>query len=670
MKLLLNLLLLLLSISISYSQTSIRGVVNQFSSVLDIEILDGKSIVTIDDTNGFSSCEKVLIIQMKGAEIDFIEQFTFGQITSINNAGNYEFALIQEIDGNKITFSDSLKRGYSPDHLVQIVSIPKFQSAQVDGLLTTVPWNGKTGGILIFEVEEKLILNYDIDVEGMGLKGGIMSNVQYPTSGCGMLNFGGFGNIGDGGTKGEGISIHITGTESGRGPWANGGGGGNSHNAGGGGGSNGGVGGQGGREWINCFSNEDNGGLGGIDISPFFSENKIFLGGGGGAGESNGNLGTSGASGGGIIIISSNEIQSNGNKIIAKGAAVELNATADGAGGGGGGGTILLDVENYIDNISIDATGGDGGNNNNGGSCVSPGGGGGGGLVWLRQSQQPLNVNILNFGGDSGLFINSNNNACFNTPFGAEPGSDGKLLFNANLVDLEKELSSRFDTLLCSSLEEIELIPNNLNGTDHLWNNGETKPSIFVNESGFYYVDYLSNSCLVSDSFIVKYFNPELDLGNDTSICAGTEFFLSADINDVNSYQWSTGSNESIIMVLDPGEYILTIQTECGELSDSIKIQFEDCDCEIKIPNIFSPNSDDRNDEFKILYEGCINVENVNLQIFNRWGQKVGELSDLDDTWDGSFNDQDLPTDVFVWVLKFSHQGIVEKQSGDLTLIR
>jgi len=49
-------------------------------------------------------------------------------------------------------------------------------------------------------------------------------------------------------------------------------------------------------------------------------------------------------------------------------------------------------------------------------------------------------------------------------------------------------------------------------------------------------------------------------------------------------------------------------------------------DCEIIIPNVFSPNGDGKNDRFRI--SGLHNLEGVRMQIFNRWGTLI--FSDLD----------------------------------------
>ncbi len=62
------------------------------------------------------------------------------------------------------------------------------------------------------------------------------------------------------------------------------------------------------------------------------------------------------------------------------------------------------------------------------------------------------------------------------------------------------------------------------------------------------------------------------------------------------------------------------------------------CDCDtiiptnISIPNIFTPNNDNVNDLFKI---SCTGITSLNCKIYDRWGILVGELENVNDTWDG-----------------------------------
>jgi gliding motility-associated-like protein len=94
------------------------------------------------------------------------------------------------------------------------------------------------------------------------------------------------------------------------------------------------------------------------------------------------------------------------------------------------------------------------------------------------------------------------------------------------------------------------------------------------------------------------------------------------------------------------------VEIECGELF---------------VPNVFSPNGDGQNDELKV-YGNCI--ENFEFVIFDRWGQRVFEITDPTITWDGRFNGKMMDAAVFVYYLKGTVKGIDVSKHGNITLVK
>jgi len=92
---------------------------------------------------------------------------------------------------------------------------------------------------------------------------------------------------------------------------------------------------------------------------------------------------------------------------------------------------------------------------------------------------------------------------------------------------------------------------------------------------------------------------------------------------------------------------------------------------ELFIPEGFSPNGDGIYDFFVI--KG-LNGRSVNISIFNRWGNKVYERDNYDNTWDGSVNVNGLifgkgllPEGTYYYVLQFQ-DGNKENRTGFLVL--
>ncbi len=92
---------------------------------------------------------------------------------------------------------------------------------------------------------------------------------------------------------------------------------------------------------------------------------------------------------------------------------------------------------------------------------------------------------------------------------------------------------------------------------------------------------------------------------------------------------------------------------------------------DIDVPNVFSPNSDGKNDFFNILIEGETEYD---LVIYNRWGSKVFESTKGDVLWNGkTFNSgADCPAGVYYFIFKYKLRGEEKttELTGTVTLIR
>jgi len=90
----------------------------------------------------------------------------------------------------------------------------------------------------------------------------------------------------------------------------------------------------------------------------------------------------------------------------------------------------------------------------------------------------------------------------------------------------------------------------------------------------------------------------------------------------------------------------------------------------IYIPNAFTPNHDGRNEFFKPIISG-IDQNNYEFYIYDRWGKLQFYTEDLDQGWDGRFNDKDSELGIYVYMVKYqSLTGKEYKVRGIVTLIR
>lgn len=426
--------LFLVSAAISQT-TNISGVINTYHRV--VEIIPAKACIRVASITGLNVNTKVLLIQMKGASINTSNNSSFGTVTSLNEAGNYETGTICSIIGDSVFLFHNLLNTYSPAAgKVQLVQFAEYYSANVTDTVKPSSWNNTagTGGIIALFADQDITLNAPVYADSAGFRGG---NFLQSNGTCsdvvpanGYIYTGSNTSPQNGAYKGEGVADVTSAQSGGRGAPANGGGGGNNHNNSGGGGANltaGGIGGGNSSNGVACTAT-----LRG-EAGKALSSNtglKIYSGGGGGAGHSNNGLSdVSGANGGGIIFIWANNLIGNNNIISANGGKGG-NSLSDGAGGGGSGGTIIMHVANYTGNVTVQVNGGNGGNSNDGGNigrCFGGGGGGSGGAIYYTSALPSITTTIT--GGTAGV-ESSRDASCNPVPQAAAAGADGQMTSN------------------------------------------------------------------------------------------------------------------------------------------------------------------------------------------------------------------------------------------------
>ena len=88
----------------------------------------------------------------------------------------------------------------------------------------------------------------------------------------------------------------------------------------------------------------------------------------------------------------------------------------------------------------------------------------------------------------------------------------------------------------------------------------------------------------------------------------------------------------------------------------------------IFVPNAFTPNGDGINEVFRAIF---INIVKLNTQIFDRWGVKIAEWSDLNGSWDGNAGGKQAPSDVYVYRIDYTDiTGKKDVLIGHVTLVR
>jgi len=222
------------------------------------------------------------------------------------------------------------------------------------------------------------------------------------------------------------------------------------------------------------------------------------------------------------------------------------------------------------------------------------------------------------------------------------------------------------DTTFCT-LDFITLTPGN-EFDSYLWQDGSTNPTYETNESGLYWVKVKNGpGCEATDTINLIFRNtPEIDLGPDTTYFSGESYTLDAGPG-FDSYVWNDNSTEETLTISEEGKYWVTgYFMECFS-SDTIVLLRANCN--VYVPNAFTPNNDGINDEFFALPNESISK--FKMVIFNRWGLMLKKLDNIYDHWDGKYKGQKVQEGTYYWMLTYECIGSSEKKrlQGSVTVI-
>lgn len=139
------------------------------------------------------------------------------------------------------------------------------------------------------------------------------------------------------------------------------------------------------------------------------------------------------------------------------------------------------------------------------------------------------------------------------------------------------------------------------------------------------------------------------------------------------TYEWSNGATTQTQTVIAEGDatYTVTVTDANGctaETQVSIRVNPPDCEEDVFIPTAFSPNQDGNND---VLYVRSNYIDEMELIIFNRWGQEVFTSNNINNGWDGTYKGKELSSDAFAYYLRVRCiDGNTITRRGNISLLR
>jgi gliding motility-associated-like protein len=212
------------------------------------------------------------------------------------------------------------------------------------------------------------------------------------------------------------------------------------------------------------------------------------------------------------------------------------------------------------------------------------------------------------------------------------------------------------DTSLCTNSQITFTPTNTTNVTSYLWQDGSTNIQLSTSQPGLYWLQTWNACGSFRDSVIVTHKSfANVDLGPNREICEYDTLHLKNFLDGPGyNYTWSNNSTGKTMIATGPGKYWVDVINRCGKISDTIIVvkKIDGCECSLYMPSAFTPNNDGKNELIKA-FSNCPVMGQ--LKIFNRWGQLVYQTNDLQNGWNGVYNNMPQTTGVYVYQVSYKY---------------
>lgn len=171
----------------------------------------------------------------------------------------------------------------------------------------------------------------------------------------------------------------------------------------------------------------------------------------------------------------------------------------------------------------------------------------------------------------------------------------------------------------------------------------------------YYVIGTDEYGCTSTDSVYVDlYPQAFIQTSPDAYVFMGDEVQLSAITTTPGLITWSPVEYLSCVVCTSPVanpdknyNYVASYTDVNGcSASDTVHIYYNPI---IYVPNTFTPDSDEHNQLFKV--KGG-NISEFRMDIYNRWGELIYTINDLNDGWDGTYKGQICQDGTYTWKIE------------------
>ncbi len=177
-----------------------------------------------------------------------------------------------------------------------------------------------------------------------------------------------------------------------------------------------------------------------------------------------------------------------------------------------------------------------------------------------------------------------------------------------------------------------------------------------LDDAGVYQVKGIVFGCSTFPDFVELSVvpTPEPFIGVDSVICTRDELVHVLNPGEYTTYSWQDGSSNPTFDVTEPGLFAIQVEDQYGCMGqDSIRLDPQ-CPTEVYMPNAFAPLRDSDNNLFGLGLFSSNDVINMDLKVYDRWGNLLFHTNDPIKKWDGRVAGTIVEQGTYGWVLNYT----------------
>lgn len=193
--------------------------------------------------------------------------------------------------------------------------------------------------------------------------------------------------------------------------------------------------------------------------------------------------------------------------------------------------------------------------------------------------------------------------------------------------------------------------------------------------------DTIKISCKITTIATAREEKNENQRPNEKSIDGSAPLeiqFFSNPVGEVTNFLWQIYRDGALVETRtdrdhrytfeNSGKYRVSLQVNNATETASDSINITVSESQLNAPNVFTPNGDGYNDEFRVAY---VSISEFQATILNRWGRVVYSWSNPQQGWDGNINGKPAAEGTYFYVITAKGaDSKVYKLKGHINLLR